>query len=160
MENFVEYCLPYRLTAADQIKRVLFTVLPILLGIFFIMFLGPLGILLCAVCCYVAYRVLASYNYELEYTFLEDEITFTKIINKERRRELMKADLTKTECYGPIDHLPAGIRNIRSFLSHQGEEPEYFWITHKKNGEKVCILFQPDERIRTAFAVRARGKER
>lgn len=160
MENFIEYCLPYRLTAADRMKQYGLTIGLLVLGALMIMLLGPVGILVCAAACYLAYRVFFSYLYELEYTLLENEITFTKIINKERRRELLKADISKTESYGPIEQMPAGMKNVRSFLSNQGEEPAYFWITQKKNGESVCILFQPNERVLSVFATRARGKLR
>ena len=160
MENFIEYCLPYQLTAADRVKQYGLTITLLAIGAVMIVVLGPLGILLCAAACYAAYRVYFSFFYELEYTLLENEITFTKIINKERRREILKADISKTESYGPVAGLPAGARNVRSFLSHQGEEPEYYWITQKKNGEQVCILFQPDQRVLNVFATRARGKLR
>lgn len=158
MENFIEYCLPYKLTALDHAKRVFYTVAPMILGVFLIMYLGLIGVLLCAGLCYLAYRLFLSFSYELEYSLLENEITFSKIINKERRRELLKADIAKTESYGPIEHLPAGQQKVRSFLSNQGEEPAYYWITLDAKGEKVCILFQPNEAVLNVFAVRARGK--
>ena len=157
MENFIEYCLPYRLTATDRMKQYGLTIGLLILGALMIMLLGPVGILVCAAACYLAYRVFFSYLYELEYTLLENEITFTKIINKERRREVMKADITKTVSYGPLEKLPRGVKT-RSFLSHQGEEPCYYWLTQDAKGEKVAILFQPNERVLDVFATRARGK--
>lgn len=158
MENFIEYCLPYRLTAADQMKRVLYTVVPMVLGIFLIMYAGLIGVVLCAGLCFLAYRLFLSFIYELEYSLLENEITFTKIINKERRRELLKANISKTVSYGPVEHMPAGQQKVRSFLSNQGEEPAYYWITEDAKGEKLCILFQPTPAVLEVFAVRARGK--
>lgn len=159
MENFIEYCLPYKLTASDQFKRVVYTVVPMVLGVFLIMYLGLIGVVLCAGLCYLAYRLFLSFVYELEYSLLENEITFTKIINKERRRELLKADIAKTESYGPVEHLPANQKaKVRSFLSNQGEEPAYYWVTEDAKGEKVCILFQPTPAVLEVFAVRARGK--
>ncbi len=157
MENFIEYCLPYKLTAQDQLKRAVYTLGPMALGVILIMYLGYIGILLCAVLCYISYRLFVSFNYELEYTLLEDEIIFSKVINKERRKELMKAHIAKTELYGPAEHMPAG-QKPRSFLSHQGEEPAYYWITRNAAGEKVCILFQPNEAVLEVFGVRARGR--
>lgn len=157
MENFIEYCLPYRMTMADQLKRTVYTVAPMALGVFLIMLLGPIGILLCAGLCYLSLRLFISFNYELEYTLLENEITFTKIINKERRREILKADISKTMSYGPMENMPKGLKT-RSFLSHQGEEPCYYWVTQDAKGEKVCILFQPNQRLLDVFATRARGK--
>lgn len=158
MENFIEYSLPYKMTALDQVKRVVYTLAPMFLGIFLIMYLGAIGILLCAGLCYLAYRLFLSFNYELEYTLLENEIAFSKIINKERRRELMKADIAKTVSYGPMENMPRGQQKIRSFLSNQGEEPAYYWITLDGKGEKVCVLFQPTQAVLDVFATRARGK--
>ncbi len=158
MENFIEYSLPYRMTAADQIKRVVYTIAPMFLGTFLIMFLGPIGIFLCAGLCYLSYRLYLSFNYELEYTLLENEIAFSKIINKERRRDLMKGDISKTVSYGPIENMPRGQQKVRSFLSNQGEEPSYYWITQNAKGENVCILFQPNQAVLDVFSVRARGK--
>lgn len=157
MENFIEYCLPYKMTPADHLKRMVYTVAPMVLGVFLIMYLAAIGILLCAGLCYLSYRLFLSFNYELEYSLLENEITFTKIINKERRREVMKADIAKTVSYGPLEKLPRGVKT-RSFLSHQGEEPCYYWLTQDAKGEKVAILFQPNERVLDVFATRARGK--
>jgi hypothetical protein len=158
MENFIEYCLPYRMTVQDQLKRALYTIAPMVVGVYLIMRLGLLGVVLCAGLCYLAYRLFLSFNYELEYSLLENEISFSKIINKERRRELLKADISKTECYGPIGHLPSNTPKVHSFLSNQGEEPNYYWITLNSKGEKVCVLFQPTPAVLEVFAVRARGK--
>ncbi|MBR6794101.1 MAG: hypothetical protein IKM48_07100 [Clostridia bacterium] len=160
MENFIEYCLPYKMTAADQLKRAVYTVAPMVLGVFLIMYLGPIGILLCGGLCYLAYWLFLSFNYELEYSLLENELTFTRIINKERRREMCKADIAKTVSYGPMENMPKNQQKVRSFLSNQGEEPAYYWITLDKKGEKVCILFQPTPAVLEVFAVRARGKLR
>ena len=159
MENFIEYSLPYKMTAKDRMMQMLCTVGPMVLGVICIMFV-PLGILLCAGLCYVSYRLFLSYIYELEYTLLEDEISFTKIINKERRRELLTASITKTDCYGPIANRPAVQCPVKSFVSNQGDLPEYFWITYDNKGNKVCILFQPTEAVLDVFATRARGKLR
>ncbi len=158
MENFIEYSLPYKMTPLDQVKRAVYTVAPMVLGVFLIMYLGILGVFLCAGLCYLAYRLFLSFVYELEYTLLENEISFAKIINKERRRELLKADIAKTEMYGPMERMPANQKNVRSFLSNQGEEPAYYWVTQTLKGEKVCILFQPTQAVLDVFAVRARGK--
>ncbi len=158
MENFIEYSLPYKMKPLDHVKRIAYTLAPMFLGIFLIMYLGAIGILLCAGLCYLAYRLFLSFNYELEYSLLENEITFSKIINKERRRELMKADIAKTVSYGPVEKMPKGQQKIRSFLSNQGEEPAYYWITQDEKGEKVCILFQPTWAVLDVFATRARGK--
>ena len=160
MENFIEYSLPYKMTAKDRMMQMLCAVGPMLLGVALIMFLGVLGILLCAGLCFVSYRMYLSYIYELEYTLLEEEISFSKIINKERRRELLTASIAKTESYGPIDRCPATSCPIKSLVSHQGDLPEYFWITYDQKGNKVCILFQPTPAVLDVFAIRARGKLR
>lgn len=158
MENFIEYSLPYKMKPLDHAKRIVYTLAPMFLGIFLIMYLGPIGILLCAGLCYLAYQLFLSFNYELEYSLLEDEVSFSKIINKERRRELMTGAIAKTVSYGPIEKMPKGQQKIRSFLSNQGEEPAYYWITQDEKGEKVCILFQPTPVVLDVFATRARGK--
>ena len=101
-----------------------------------------------------------SFNFEYEYSLLENELTFTKIINKERRRELLKADISKTECYGPLENMPANQQKVRSFLSNQGEEPCYYWITRDAKGDPLCILFQPTPAVLEVFAARASGKLR
>lgn len=160
MENFVEYTLPYKLTAVDQAKRAAYVGLPMVAGVFFIMYLGLIGVLLCAGLCYLSYRLYLSFLYELEYTLLEDEIRFSKIINKERRKELSKISIAKTESYGPIENMPRVSCKVISYLSNQGEEPCYYWLCADEKGERVCILFQPDERILKVFEVRARGKMR
>lgn len=160
MENFIEYSLPYKMTPMDRMMQMLCTVGPMAIGVLLIMFLGMPGILLCIGLCYLSYRLFLSYIFELEYTLLEDEIAFSKIINKERRRELLTASIAKTECYGPIANRPAIQCPVKSMVSHQGDLPEYFWITYDKKGNKICVLFQPTEAVLSVFAIRARGKLR
>jgi hypothetical protein len=158
MQNFIEYSLPYKMTAKDQMLRILSVLVPLGVGVASIMLLGVLGIAICAVLCYFSYRWFLSFNYELEYTLVEDEIHFAKIINKERRKDLFTADIGKTVSYGPIEKKPAGNLPIRSLLSHQGELPAYFWITVDGKGNKICIFLQPNEEMLDVFATRARGK--
>jgi hypothetical protein len=160
MENFIEYCLSYKPTAKDRMMQMVSTVGPMVLGVGLIMYLGVLGIALCAGLCYLAYRWYLSYIYELEYTLLEDEISFSKIINKERRRDLFSASIAKTESYGPIENRPAVQCPVKSVVSHQGDLPEYFWITYDKKGNKICVLFQPTPAVLDVFSTRARGKLR
>lgn len=159
MENYIEYSLPYKLTPADQMKRMLSVFVPMMVGVLSIMFIGLIGIVICGVLCWVSYRLYLSFFYELEYTFLEDEIRFGKIINKERRKDLLTASIPATESYGPIENKPQVNCKTVSFLSNQGDLPCYYWITSAKK-ERVCILFQPDERLLKVFEVRARGKKR
>ncbi len=160
MKNFVEYTLPYKLTWKDQCLRILGAVLPMTIGIWLIMLLGLIGAVFCGVLCYVAYRLYISYHYEYEFSLVEDEIHFAKIINLERRKELLKANIGKTESYGPLENMPKTTCKVCSFLTHQGEEPEYYWITYTEKGEKICVLFQPKEEVLEVFSVRARGKLR
>ena len=158
MENFIEYTLPYKLTARDHALRILSILIPLAIGTAAIMLLGMVGIAVCLVLCYISYRFFLSFYYELEYSLVQDEIYFAKIINTERRKELLKADIGKTVSYGPIENLPKGNLTIRSMLSHQGDLPEYFWQTFDAKGNAVCILFQPTPEMLDVFAVRARGK--
>ena len=160
MENFVEYTLPYKLTLTDHIKRIVFSVAPMALGVFLIMQLWVIGMILTLGLCYLSYRLYLSFFFEWEYTLLEDEIRFGKIINKERRREMLVASIGKTVEFGPLANKPAADCKVNSFLSNQGEQPEYFWTTFTDKGEKICILFQPDERMLEVFDRRARGKRR
>ena len=46
MENFVEYSLRYRLTAVDHIKRMVFSLLPMVAGVLLIMLWDVLSFLL------------------------------------------------------------------------------------------------------------------
>ena len=158
MQNFIEYCLPYKLTTKDQMLRALSVLVPLAVGTFSIMYIGMLGIAICAVLCFLSYRWFLSFNYELEYTLVEDEVHFAKIINKERRKELFTANIGKTISYGPIQKMPKGNMAVRSVVSNQGDLPEYFWQTMDAKGNKICILFQPDAEMLDVFATRARGK--
>ncbi|MBQ3083948.1 MAG: hypothetical protein IJC46_00650 [Clostridia bacterium] len=161
MKNFTEYTLPYKLTLKDQAARIGITLLLMTLGIWSIFLLRLLGLVVCGILCYVAYRFYLSFHYEYEFSLVEDELRVAKIINLEKRKELGTYFIGKTESYGPIENLPQSQRgHIRSYLTHQGEEPEYYWVTHVESGERVCVLFQPSETLLEVFATRARGKLR
>ena len=93
---------------------------------------------------------------EYEYLYCDDVLIVAKIINKSKRKNLVKIEMENVELVAPITASEA--RNFESlpkkdFASARRENPIYILVTVVK-GKKVRILLEPSEKLLYCFRMK------
>ena len=173
MEKYIEVAVPRKNSLKDHAVCFVSCMLPILLGTYLVMmiysatnrnfmFVG-LSCFVCAILYYVAYKIFCRFTVDWEYTLVDDEIRFAKIINKSKRRELVTVPLSKIQVVARVDdtlHIHELNKTFEKKLSYISQtNKNYFFISgYDKDGKSVCIFFEPDDRMCENFRVTLRGK--
>jgi hypothetical protein len=171
MENYIEIAVSRKNNFKDTVICFAASVLPMLVGTYLVIMLYAaaasgllmLGIVACAVLYYVAYKVFCSFNVEWEYTLVGNELRFSKIINKTKRRELMAVNLSKIEIMAkPEDnehnHPYKTAQAQKTVLTSQTGAVTYYFVATTEKGKKVCVVFEPDARMIDNFNTTLRGR--
>ena len=95
-------------------------------------------------------------GFEYEYLYCDDVLIVAKIINKSKRKNLVKIEMENVELVAPITASEA--RNFESlpkkdFASARRENPIYILVTVVK-GKKVRILLEPSEKLLYCFRMK------
>lgn len=93
---------------------------------------------------------------EYEYLYCDDVLIVAKIINKSKRKNLVKIEMENVELVAPItapearnfDSLPK-----RDFASAKKENPTYILVT-ALDGKKVRIILEPSEKLLYCFRMK------
>ena len=167
MEGYVEVVVTKKMTFDVQVKRFFATVLPLMLAIFLILqntdpimkivvFLAVVGLV------YLAYRMFMNFYIEWEYTFITNEVSFAKIMNKSKRKDLLTCQVKDTVFMAKntdkqhLGNIPADAKKY-NFLSGTGAE-YYIWLVKTKNNKMVCIYFEPDTKMLECIKKLARDR--
>lgn len=167
MENYIETVVKKKNTLIDYVKGYGLPFLPFFVGVYvFVLMMNikgfsafaPLAMIACVVIAYFVYKSFGGLNVEWEYILVGTELRFSKIIDKSKRRDLFAVDLSKVESIGSIDNLNNNsVSKKYNFTSNTGGNVYYMITTLPKSG-KVCILFEPDDRLLENFKTTLRGK--
>lgn len=167
MEGLIEVIVKKKMTFDMQVKRFALTVLPLLIAIMLIRLrVAPMlrVVIYLAVISlgYLAYRMFMNFYIEWEYVFLTNEISFAKIMNQSKRKDVITCQLKDTVIMFKStdnDHLSAIPKDAKkyNFLSGTGKE-YYIWVTKDQKGRSVCICFEPNERMLNSMKTLARSK--
>lgn len=167
MEGYVEVVVTKKMTFDVQVKRFLATVLPLMLAIMLILtqtnsILRILVFIAVLALVYLAYRMFMNFYIEWEYTFVTNEISFAKIMNKSKRKDLLTCQmkdtvlLSKASNKAHVGKIPSDAKKY-NFTSGTGAE-YYVWITKNAMGKNVCIFFEPNDEMLDLMSKQARGK--
>ncbi len=167
MEGYIEQVVQQRMNFETQVKRFFLTVLPMLLAILLItsnvhqiyrvfIFLAVIGL------AYLSYKMFMNFYIEWEYTFVTNEVSFSKIHNKSKRKDLLTCQVKDTIVLARStdkDHLSVIPKDAKKyyFLSNTGAD-YYVWALQGKNGKTICVYFEPNEKILESIYTLARGK--
>ena len=172
MEKYIEIAVPKKNTVKDYGICFACCLLPMLVGTYLVLMIfsvtsGNVSItgLACVVCAglyYLSYKIFLRFYIDWEYILVGDEIRFSKIINKSKRRDIITLMLSKVEVVAKIsdkEHIGAIAKAEKkySFIS-QTTDDYYFMIAFTDSGTRVCIFFEPDERMLDNFKTTLRGK--
>ena len=167
MEGLIEVIIKRKMTFDMQVKRFVLTILPMMLAIMLIrlqvdQILKVVIFLAVAGLAYLSYRMFMNFYIEWEYVFLTNEVSFAKIMNQSKRKDLITCQLKDTVILFKStdkDHLSAIPKDAKkiNYLSGTGVD-HYIWVTKDQKGRTVCIYFEPDERMLNSMKNLARSK--
>ena len=171
MEKYIEVVVSRKNKLKDTALCFLASVLPLLVGSYVVilfyasgssMFLA-LGVVACALLFYLSYKIFNSFNIEWEYTLVDSELRFAKVINKTKRRDIMAVNLAKTEILARVndnehDHPYKTFQGAKTHMISQTNDNYYYIISFTDKGKRVCVTFEPDERMIDNFKTTLRGK--
>ncbi len=167
MEGLVEVVIKKKMTFDVQVKRFILTVLPLMIAIMLIRFpasqiLRVVIYLAVLVLVYLAYRMFMNFYVEWEYVFVTNEVSFSKIMNQSKRKDILTCQLKDTVIMfknTDKEHAAAVPKDAKkyNFLSGTGVD-YYIWITKDQKGKTVCIYFEPDDKMLDSMKTLARNK--
>lgn len=171
MENYIETVVAKKNKFTDLILGCFLSFLPIFVGAYLFILLSsieslagfaPLALIACLVICYFVYKNFGKFNIEWEYILVGSELRFSKIIDKSKRRDIVSVDMSKTEIIARINDNEhnSSLRSVQhkyDFTSNKTND-YFFMITSDLKGKRVCVLFEPDDRLLENFKTTVRGK--
>lgn len=171
MEQFIETTVYRKNNMKDYALCFISCVLPILVGTYLIMLtyglkntgLLMVAIVISAILYYVSYKIFNSFNVDYEYSIVEDEIRFAKIINKSKRRELLTVNRSNIKIIARVNDKEhssalAGHIDKKYSLISQTNNDYYFMLASTKQGKSICVFFEPNEKMCENFRVNLRHK--
>ena len=150
MDTFFEQIVVIRKTAKDMILLSLIWLLALGISVFAFVALSGIGLLIMAGCIYGAYRLSNFFFNEYEYIITNGIMDVDRIIAKSTRKREASFDLSKVdrlEKYNPNMKVEGCFRK-QIFACNKDDENAYLLVA---DGGKICIVFSPDERIKSAI---------
>lgn len=171
MEKFIETVVPKRNNIKDYFMCFISCLLPMLIGTWLVILVLNVGAdfpvvglacVVCAVLYYVSYKIFVLFYVEWEYVLVDDEVRFSKITNKSKRRDVVTVLLSKVEVVSKITNTSQinRIKNVEkkySFIS-QCTNDYYFMVATDNSGKRVCIFFEPNDKMKDNFKKSLYGK--
>ena len=157
MDVFVEQIVARKKTAADIVAMVAvlvgFLVVAAATWLFF-PFIGMIAPILLFGAGYGAWWLITARNIEFEYCVTNGDVDIDQIVARRKRKRIVSVSSKKIEAAGRYDAARFAGRSIDRLVmaatSPQAEELYYFSYHSKKRGHTV-VVFEPNERVRTAF---------
>ena len=148
---FIEKIVQKEKTAFHQFMAVFVLIFTLVLCLALAFFLGGIGLALCIVAVWIAYKILASFNLEYEYSVTNNYIDIDKIINQSKRVKLFSGDCKDFEMIARKDSSKynSSYNNISQKIvavSSMNAEDIYFILTNNDKG-RLIIFFEPDNKM-------------
>ncbi len=171
MEQFIEMSVSRKNNIKDHFMCFVLCILPILVGSYLMVLMYSLkntgllmvAVVISAILYYVSYKIFNSFNVDYEYSLVDDELRFAKIINKSKRRELITINRSNIKIIARINDnehksvLSSHFDKKISLISQTNNE-YYFMIASTNDGKNVCIYFEPNEKMCENLKVYLRQK--
>ncbi|MCR5250314.1 MAG: DUF6106 family protein [Lachnospiraceae bacterium] len=150
MESYMEHLVKKKVTTGDIAIRALCILVIVAAAVAGLLFVGALGLIVALILGYV-YRMLIypMTNLEYEYLYCDKTITVSKIMNREKRKDLEVFDLDKMELLAPANSYRLGEYKNRDLkvseywsMDKGKEEPPYAMIY--EGGRKILLDLPKD----------------
>ena len=171
MEKHIEMSLAKKMTFTDRLLSLAASLLPMLISCYILVLVVSLkfssfislAVIICAVSLFASYKIFCSFNIDWEYIFIDDEIRFSKIINKNRRKELVTVNLSKAETVARINdsahNRPLSDSGYKRYNFKSNTTDDCWFVAGlSSKGERICVVFEPDERMLEALKLTVRSR--
>lgn len=171
MQTYIETSVYRKNNFNDYLKCFLCCILPLLVGTYLVMLMSAvnntvllaLSLIACALLYYLSYKIFCNFSVEWEYTLVGDEIRFSKITNKSKRRDMFTIPLSKVEAVaiktsGEYNSIMRGVFNAKYNFTSQTKADVYVMSATTQNGKRVAVHFEPSEKMLENFKTTLRGK--
>lgn len=157
MDIYIEHLVRHKKGKGSIVATVAIVLIAIVLFVFFGMislsgilgaFTGA-GFLLMAGAVYFAFYAIKYLDIEYEYLLTNSELDVDKILGKSKRKRIITIDFREVECCASIDELESmksGIKKTYDFRG-PGYNKTYFILIDTEDRGRVCILFEPTEKM-------------
>ena len=162
MDFFNEWIVKKKKTAQDIMSTIIIFLTALLLLYLVLIqfsagkliFLVPVEI---ALIIYVAYLLWSSLNVEYEYSVTNGDLDIDKIVAKKRRKKLVRVKIRDFEYFAPLDDKHIKVAEDPSVnrvidASSDLDSPNVYFAIYFNNSEKVCLLFEPTDKMIENFA--------
>ncbi len=148
MDSFAEQIVPQDMDVKRTVIVCLTVILALALNILTLFFFPYAVILTLAGGGYLAWRIIASQSWEVEYSVTNGDIDIDRIIGKSRRKRLVQVRGEKIESLLPATPQRVSAAYDRVVMAARSAQRATWCFTYhsKKNG-KTLVLFEPDEDV-------------
>lgn len=171
MEQFIEMSVARKNNTKDYLICFICCIFPILIGCYLMVLtysmkntgLLMVAVVISALLYFLSYKIFNRFNVDYEYLIVDDEIRFAKIINKSKRKELVTVNRANIKMVANINSnfdksILSSQFDKKLYLISQTNNDYYFLTATTKEGKKVCIFFEPNEKMCENFRVFLRDK--
>lgn len=149
MDIFCEYIVEKKKTLKDRVKQLGIILLAIVLVELLLVFNGLLfgfGFILIVGVIYGAVWLFKRVNIEYEYILTNSILDIDVIYARSSRKRIQSVDIKNVETFGRAgEEISADVKEID--LSGDITASDVFFFEYVKNGERVRIYFQPNQKI-------------
>lgn len=161
LEGYTEWIVKKKASLRDKgllFGAVLGAILVSLVVLFFALPTGwaPLGFLLIAAVWYGIYRLTGIFHVEYEYIMTDDEMDVDRITDKRSRKHVLSVSAKNIEMFRPFEEeylkeITGELRRV-DVSSGQKEAQRYFIVAPDKEGKKLFLIFEPNEKLLERFS--------
>lgn len=162
MDFFNECIVKKKRTSQDTMSSIIIVLVAVMLLYLIliqlsmgkVVFLIPVEI---AIVIYCSYRLWTSLNVEFEYSVTNGDLDIDKITAKKRRKKIVRVKLKDFEYFAPLDDKHISVAEDKSVnkvidVSSDIDSPNVYFAIYFNNSEKICLLFEPNEKMIKNFA--------
>jgi len=162
VDFFAEYIVKKKKAAQDIMSYII-----IVMAVFMLLYLvliqfgaGKLVFFIpveIALIIYAAYVLWSSLNVEFEYIVTNGDLDIDKIVAKKRRKKLLRIKMRDVEYFAPLNDQHIHVAEDKSVdtvidVSSTIDSPDVYFAIYFNNSEKVCLLFEPTDKMIENFA--------
>lgn len=153
MDTFIEYIVKKKKTTRDYLVIAAIIAALLLLAAAFLLFnrqLFGIPFILFVFSCWGAYFLITGSNIEFEYILTNTELDIDKIVAQRSRKRIITVNFREIEKCAKFDAEGAdtSISRIERLYGDIRSGNVYF-VDFSRDGEKIRLLFEPNERILT-----------